>query len=113
MEVLSIFIDESGDFGGYKKHSPYYVVSLILHEQDKCIKENVNKLNEALTALDLKDHTIHTAPLIRREQSYKLEERQKRIKIFDCLYHFIRKVDIKYKSIAPKNTNFPCKLPVF
>ncbi|MCL2389605.1 MAG: DUF3800 domain-containing protein [Elusimicrobia bacterium] len=100
MKELSIFIDESGDFGGYKKHSPYYIVSLILHEQDKCIKKNVTKLNETLSGLGLKDHNIHTAPLIRREQSYKFVERQKRIKIFDCLYHFIRKVNIKYKSIA-------------
>lgn len=26
MQVLSIFVDESGDFGEYAKHAPYYIV---------------------------------------------------------------------------------------
>jgi hypothetical protein len=26
---LSIFIDESGDFGPFEKHSPFYVLSLV------------------------------------------------------------------------------------
>ena len=30
MHELSIFVDESGYFGNYAKHSPYYVVNLML-----------------------------------------------------------------------------------
>lgn len=29
---LSIFIDESGDFGEYEPHSPYYIIGLVVHE---------------------------------------------------------------------------------
>ena len=32
--TLSCFIDESGDFGPYEPHSPYYVVSVVLHDQN-------------------------------------------------------------------------------
>ena len=28
MKELSIFVDESGDFGKYEKHSPYYTLSV-------------------------------------------------------------------------------------
>ena len=28
MSELSIFIDESGDFGPYEYHSPYYIISM-------------------------------------------------------------------------------------
>ena len=28
--ILSIFIDESGDFGPYEQHSPYYQVEFIV-----------------------------------------------------------------------------------
>ena len=35
MKEISIFIDESGDFGEYQIHSPYYIVSIVFHEQKK------------------------------------------------------------------------------
>ena len=34
MKELSIFVDESGDFGEYAQHSPYYIVFMILHDRD-------------------------------------------------------------------------------
>ena len=37
MIELSCFVDESGDFGKYEKHSPYYLLTLVFHEQDKSI----------------------------------------------------------------------------
>ncbi len=32
-KILSIFIDESGDFGAYELHCPYYLVSMVMHDQ--------------------------------------------------------------------------------
>ena len=37
MIELSCFVDESGDFGKYEKHSPYYLLTMVFHEQDKTI----------------------------------------------------------------------------
>ena len=34
MSILSVFIDESGDFGEVNQASPYYLVTLVLHEQN-------------------------------------------------------------------------------
>ena len=39
---LSIFIDESGDFGEYSPHSPYYLVTMVLHDQSINISEKIN-----------------------------------------------------------------------
>ena len=39
MRELSIFIDESGDFGEASKQSAYYLVTFVFHEQDKDISE--------------------------------------------------------------------------
>ncbi|MBE5763941.1 MAG: DUF3800 domain-containing protein [Clostridiales bacterium] len=36
MKELSIFVDESGDFDIESKHSPYYIFSLVFHDQSKC-----------------------------------------------------------------------------
>ena len=35
MRELSIFIDESGDFGEYDYHSPWYIVTMVFHNQKK------------------------------------------------------------------------------
>ena len=32
MKELSIFIDESGDFGSYEPHSPFYIITMVFHE---------------------------------------------------------------------------------
>lgn len=32
-KVLSIFIDESGDFGDYDYKSPFYILTLVLYDQ--------------------------------------------------------------------------------
>ena len=49
MKEISIFIDESGDFGEYQTHSPYYIVLLVFHEQNNDISENIKHLNEKLS----------------------------------------------------------------
>ena len=33
MKELSIFIDESGDFGEYEQHSPYYIITMMFHDR--------------------------------------------------------------------------------
>lgn len=100
MKELSIFIDESGDFGNYQEHCPFYIISLVFHEQNKSIDTQVNKLNQFLSENNLKNHTIHTAPLIRQEQSYKNMDISLRSKIFKQLFNFVRNVDISYKTIV-------------
>ncbi len=87
MKELSIFIDESGDFGRYSSHSPFYIVSMVFHEQKDSIKYQVDKLNQALIDENLINHTIHTAPLIRRESVYKEMDISLRKRIFNKLFY--------------------------
>lgn len=46
--ILSVFVDESGDFGPYESHSPYYIVSLVIHDQQINISENINIFDKRL-----------------------------------------------------------------
>ncbi|MEY8433417.1 DUF3800 domain-containing protein, partial [Lachnospiraceae bacterium 48-42] len=48
MKELSIFIDESGDFGEYDHHSPWYIVTMVFHEQDISIQESMEYLNRGV-----------------------------------------------------------------
>ena len=97
---LSIFIDESGDLGNYQNHSPFYITSLVFHEQNKNINHQVKKLDNYLTEIGLPNHTIHTAPLIRQEHTYRNMDINIRSKLFRQLFNFIRSVDVSYKTIV-------------
>ena len=66
-KVLSVFVDESGDFGEYNPASPNYYVAMVLHEQENDISKNINALEIQVANWGYPEHAIHTGPLIRRE----------------------------------------------
>jgi len=99
VKELSIFVDESGDFGEYNHICPYYVVSIITHEQENLINEQIEKLNLHFGVSNTNIQAMHTAPLIRRENIYKDLDIYERRKMFNMFFHFTRKVGIKYKTI--------------
>ena len=72
MSELSIFIDESGDFGTYDIRSPYYIITMVFHDQSCDISEPIAKLRRDLSNLGIDpDHYVHTGPIIRREKEYE------------------------------------------
>lgn len=83
MSELSIFIDESGDFGQYDYRSPYYIVSMVFHDQKTDLSESIKKLEYELAHLNLEQHCIHAGPIIRAEEEYhhmSIEDRKKCLK---------------------------------
>ena len=101
MKELSIFVDESGDFGEYAKHSPYYIVTMVLHDQVKDISTDINILNNSLRQSGYgSGQAIHTEPLIRREKPYEFFQPNERRAIFSKLYYFALNCDIKYKTFV-------------
>ena len=55
LKELSIFIDESGDFGEYDHRSPFYIISMVYHDQEKDIKPAIERLDNELRNLNLDD----------------------------------------------------------
>lgn len=106
MKELSIFVDESGDFGEYSTHSPYYIVTMVLHDQSKDISSEIIKLNNELINLGYENHVVHTEPLIRREEDYQNLSPNERRSIFTKLYYFTVKCDIHYKSFIFQKKEF-------
>lgn len=100
MNELSIFIDESGDFGEYRPHSPYYIITMVFHNQDASIVSALDHLEKELSYLPLMNHCIHTGPIIRKEENYPLMTIPERRRIFNKMIAFIRQVDIRYKCFC-------------
>ena len=70
MKALSIFIDESGDFGPYEHHSPFYMLTMVFHDQSIDISQDLQRQREAMLLQGLPDYTVHAGPLIRRDGEY-------------------------------------------
>ncbi len=106
-ESLSIFIDESGDFGPYDFHSPNYYATMVFHDQSIDISQEIKKLDNYLFQKGFPFHAIHAGPLIRREQVYCNETRERRQELFKILYQFTRRMPIQY--ICPKINKSECE----
>ena len=98
-KVLSVFIDESGDFGRYSNHDDLYIVGLVFHDQDDDISANISNFQSHLMQLGHARHAVHTAPLIRREDYYKNDLMEDRFKLFNSLFNCTRKMPIRYSRI--------------
>ena len=99
VKELSIFTDESGYFNSFYKISPYYIVTLLFHDQSIDLSSNINRLNTSLSQLGIIDHEIHTGPLIRRESTYANMRVEERKQIFNRIFNFTRTADISYETI--------------
>lgn len=95
---LSIFIDESGDFGAYQKYCPFYVITFVFHDQKESLKNEYQKFCQSISYLNLPDNYIHAGPIIRKEELYeKLSIQERRKSILNSI-NFIRKIPIMYHS---------------
>lgn len=106
MKELSIFVDESGDFGLNDIHSPYYIVTMVFHNQDMDLSNMISQLDKSLENLDYKEYAVHTEPLIRREYPYQYFTPNERRAIFTKLYYFAIKSDITYKTFIFHKSDF-------
>lgn len=100
MKELSIFIDESGDFGEVKERPAYYLVTFVFHNQKNDIREQVLKLEESVRISGFNLEYIHTGPLIRREEifaNYSIDERRK---LLYKMLNFVNVCPISYMTVV-------------
>lgn len=99
MSELSIFIDESGDFGEYDYRSPFYIITMVFHDQSNDISEPISKLEKDLTNRGLPDHCVHTGPIIRRENEYEFMSIEERRRILNSMVTFIKHCGLRYRCV--------------
>ena len=107
MKELSIFVDESGDFGDYKKHSPFYAVTMVFHDQSVDISRQINLLDDSLKHMGYEGIAVHTEPLIRREELFTNLEPNERRALFTKLFYFVMHCDIRFKTFLYEKIHYP------
>ena len=100
MKELSVFVDESGDFGDYDPKSPFYILSLVFHDQSISIDEDVIKLETEMNNIGWPNHCFHAGPIIRSENEYKEYSLIERQRVLKRLMTFTRKLNIHYASLC-------------
>ena len=107
MSHLSIFVDESGDFGPYERHCPFYLFTFVFHDQSRSIEEPLQRLQNDLVSMGMDaQHCFHAGPMIRREEDYQFLTVQQRRKLLNRLTAFVRLSGVTYHSfLAEKREN--------
>ena len=98
MKRLNIFVDETGEFGFGKGASELYGISFTFHEHNDDIIPELNKLNDRLDKIGY-TNMIHMADLIMNRGDYKKISINTRRSIFKAIFHFSRKIKVKYQTI--------------
>lgn len=100
MSELSVFIDESGDFGECRIQPAYYLVTFVFHDQRQNIASNIQHLEESVYNAGFRLDYIHTGPVIRREdvfEAYTIDERRK---LIYKMFNFVMSSPITYLTVC-------------
>lgn len=110
MKELSVFIDESGDFGEITERPAYYLVTLLFHDQKNEIVSNVKKLEESTKNSGFDFEYIHTGPVIRREDVFSGLSIDERRKLLFKMLNFITCCPITYEVAVVNRKEAPDKI---
>ena len=90
MKELSVFIDESGDFGETRDTRDYYSVTFVFHDQNYDITEDTIRLENSVKESGLDIEYIHSGPVIRKEGIFKELSLDERRQLIYKMFNFVR-----------------------
>ena len=99
-KTLSVFVDESGRFQHPDPDSRFYILGMVLHDQDDSIAAQIRDLERAEGEIDIENHCFHAGPLIRKEKGYEFLNRKFRGRIFSRMMAFASKVPFRYHCLC-------------
>lgn len=101
MRELSIFVDESGDFGSYESHAPFYLFTLVFHDQSNAIENQLSHLERGLADIGFAvHHCFHAGPIIRREEDYQGFSITERRRCLNRILTFAKNCEISYITFS-------------
>lgn len=103
MPEMSLFVDESGESGAESK---YYLLTLVLHEQDSDIDGQIELYEKALRGKGLPDIPLHTSPLLNGHDDYEGMDIQDRKRLLHSFFTMLQHMPIKYHTFAYKKSGF-------
>ena len=97
---MSVFVDELGRFQHPDRESPYYIISLVMHDQRAQIDGLIAELDRHFAEMRLSNVCFHAGPLIRQQNAFAIMDWTFRVKIFRRMLAFANKLDFRYHCLV-------------
>ena len=110
MKILSIFVDESGDFGISSDRNSYYLVTLVFHDQNHSLTDAIARYDAAIAQTGLGIEYVHTGPIIRREEVFAHLSIDERRKLLYKILHLYLSCDIRHLTVKVPRREAPDKV---
>lgn len=104
LRELSLFIDESGSDGLKDR---YYLLTLVLHEQDVRIEESIHLYERSLAQKQLPDIPFHASPLLNGHGGYEGMSLAERKRLLSAFRVFFRHTPVSYECLSLKVREHP------
>lgn len=85
-KTLTIYCDESGDFGTFDEKSPVYCMSLIMFSSEDDATPYLSEFHRRYHSKPGGDSPFHAGPIIRGEDPYRERTRGERLELFDIAF---------------------------
>ena len=106
MAELSIFVDESGSDD---LREPYYLLTLVFHNQDASVRESIGLYEQSLIARDMPNIPFHATPLMTGHCEYEGLALETRSRLLNAFRVFVRHLPIRYKLFEFRMKEFESK----
>lgn len=103
MLEVGIFIDESGIQEGVSR---YYLVTLVIHEQDVDLAPYFAAYEQSLRDRSLPDIPFHSTPLLRASDDYKDMRIEIRNRLLVSFGAFVRRLPVRYVTFSYRSSEF-------
>ncbi|TPF93035.1 hypothetical protein BG22_08160 [Bifidobacterium sp. UTBIF-78] len=103
MSELSVFVDESGEWG---KLSEYYLITLVFHVQSEPIAVHIEKYERHLADSGLPDIPFHAGPLFNGHDDYENVPFSNRKRLFFAFFTLARNLPFRYVTFAHRKSMF-------
>ncbi len=104
MKDLSLFVDESGDVG---ETSAYYLITIVLHDQDKDIRQVLAPYEADLRTRRIRDIPMHLGPLLNGNDDYKGLGVSTRKALLNSFRVMSDKLPYRYMAFAYRKSEYP------
>ena len=89
-------MDESGSFDSSVVPSRFYIVAFVFHDQCNDLSRHLDEMHSQLAYLGVPEVCVHTGPLIRREERFRLMDIHIRKQLFFRLLAFALHAPIEH-----------------
>lgn len=103
MPKISPFVDESGESG---TESKYYLLTLLLHEQDAGIDKQIELYESVLHDKGPPEIPLHTSPLLNGHDDYKGMDIQDSKRLLQTFFTMLQHMPIKCHTFSYKKSDF-------